>query len=109
MVEAGGGTATVEVAQVGTPLDADEDGLIEVSTLEQLNAIRYDLDGDGEVEDDTNEAAYSTAFGTRLPVGIIRGYELVNDLNFNDVSSYASATINMDWTTGSGWSSYRVL
>ena len=27
--------------------DADGDGLIEVSNLEQLNAIRYDLDGDG--------------------------------------------------------------
>ena len=27
--------------------DADNYGLIEVSNLEQLNAIRYDLDGDG--------------------------------------------------------------
>ena len=49
VMEAGGGTATVEVRiKVGLPLDADTDGLIEVSTLEQLNAIRYDLDGNGD-------------------------------------------------------------
>ena len=81
VTETGGGTATVEVRiKVGLPLDADEDGLIEVSTLEQLNAIRYDLDGNGE--DITNEVAYSAAFGARIPVGIIRGYELMNNLDF---------------------------
>ena len=65
VVEAGGGTATVEVRiKVGDLLDVDGDGLIEVRSLEQLNVIRYDLDGDGEVEDITNEAAYSTAFET---------------------------------------------
>ena len=49
VMEAGGGTATVEVRiKVGSPLDADTNGLIEVSTLEQLNAIRYDLDGNGD-------------------------------------------------------------
>ena len=101
VMEAGGGTATVEVrVKVGTPLDADEDGLIEVSTLEQLNAIRYDLDGNGE--DITNEAAYSAAFGIGICTGCT-GYELMNDLDFNDANSYASDTINTNWTTGSGW------
>ena len=80
-----------------------EDAFIEVSTLEQLNAIRYDLDGNGIVSA-TNQAAYSAAFSDPLPVGIIRGYQLINNLDFNDTNSYASGTINMDWTTGSGWS-----
>ena len=28
--------------------DADDDGLIEISNFAQLNAIRYDLDGNGD-------------------------------------------------------------
>ena len=31
--------------------DRDDDGLIDVATLEQLYAIRYDLDGNGAVDD----------------------------------------------------------
>ena len=31
-----------------TDYDTDNDGLIEIETLAQLNAIRYDLDGDGD-------------------------------------------------------------
>ena len=44
-------TSTVGVAssQAGNwKYDADRNGLIEVSNLEQLDAIRYDLAGDGE-------------------------------------------------------------
>ena len=100
----------IDVDGDGTVGDADDllaqrppDALIEVSTLEQLNAIRYDLDGNGIVEDDTNQAAYSAAFGDPLPVGTIRGYQLINDLDFELASSYASGTINTTWTTGSGW------
>ena len=41
-------TVGVVLSQSGNDkYDADGDGLIEVSNLEQLNAIRYDLDGDG--------------------------------------------------------------
>ena len=99
VVEASGGTATVEVRiKVGSPLDTDADGLIEVSTLEQLNAIRYDLDGDGEVEDDTNEAAYSTAFGG-ICTEDCTGYELTNDLDFKN-SSTNTANFSI-WAEGS--------
>ena len=41
--------------------DGDNDGLIEVSTLAQLNAIRWDLDGDGSA----TEPAYTAAFPER--------------------------------------------
>ncbi len=38
--------------------DADDDGLIEISNLEQLNAIRWDLDGDGDSDHDGYAAAF---------------------------------------------------
>ena len=78
--------------------DADGDGLIEVRTLEQLNAIRYDLDGNGE--DTTNEAAYSAAFGARVLVGTITGYELMNNLNFNDSNNDGTANDPSKWAEG---------
>ena len=34
-----------------TDYDMDDDNLIDVTTLPQLNAIRYDLNGDGVVAD----------------------------------------------------------
>ena len=44
--------------------DADNDGLIEVSNLEQLNAIRYDLDGDGRPTGAPGIEEYADAFPT---------------------------------------------
>ena len=44
--------------------DADDDGLIEISTAAQLNAVRWDLDGDGDPASG-GATAYSTAFGGR--------------------------------------------
>ena len=88
--------------------DKDDDGLIEVSTLEKLNAIRYDLDGDGTVDDAPNENAYALAFrdaasGMGCPPSGCMGYELIKDLDFNNGYSYASGTVNTTWTTGNGW------
>ena len=65
--------------------------LIDIRTVEQLNAMRYDLDGNGLVADD-NQAAYNEAF-VEVPECIsvaqdgskttnCQGYELRNDLNF---------------------------
>lgn len=34
--------------QSAVDYDADDDGLIEIEWLEQLDAVRWDLDGDGE-------------------------------------------------------------
>ena len=100
VMEAGGETATVEVRiKVGSLLDADGDGLIEVSTLEQLNAIRYDLDGNGEGI--TNEAAYSAAFGTGICTEDCTGYELMNDLDFNDSNNDGTANDPSKWAEGS--------
>ena len=87
--------------------DTDGDRLIEVSTLEQLNAMRYDLDGNGKRDYESGEAAYDAAF----PVGETEsvcekrcgGYELVRSLDFDSTESYASGAVNDAWLTGSGW------
>ena len=59
--------------------DSDGDGLIQITTLGQLNAVRYDLGGDGTVEDDedtadVDEAAlYAAAFPvTRAAACVLR-------------------------------------
>ena len=101
---AGGGYASVtrtlsvtvqDDEQTGTDYDTDEDRLIEISSLAQLNAIRYDLNGDGAVAagDATNygNAFTNAATGMGCPDGsdagdvpdACLGYELTQDLNFD--------------------------
>lgn len=86
--------------------DSDDDGLIEISSLEQLNVIRWDLNGDGWAEADAD--SYDLAFpnaATQMgcPGNRCNGYELTRDLDFKDSSSYASGAINDDWANGDGW------
>ena len=91
------------VAQVisGDDYDADDDGLIEIRNIDQLDAIRYDLDGDGASEDDAYAAAFpNAATGMRCPGGGCDGYELVADLD------YATAGISVEgWEPIGYWSS----
>ena len=82
--------------------DTDGDGLIEVSNLEQLDAIRHDLDGDGSPDDGADSESYAAAF-PGYPAGGRSGYELGRSLDFNDPGSYASGAINPEWTAGRGW------
>ena len=103
VMEAGGGTATVEVRiKVEPPLDVGGDGLIEVSTLEQLNAIRYDLDGDG-TPTVAGMAEYTTAFGTVTCMGGCTGYELMSNLDFA-TSRWGEGASGGD-AVGGGWES----
>ena len=77
---------------VPDPYDPDGDYLIDVDSVEQLNVIRYDLDGNGVMDDGSislgiynNAVAYTRAFGrTSLPLGFYLGYELTADLDFTD-------------------------
>ena len=68
--------------------DADNDGLIEITNLAQLDAIRYDLHGDGEsIVPAYARAAYARAFpdaldGMGCPSNGCKGYELIADLDF---------------------------
>ena len=99
-----GGSASKNTVTAGTRgrYDTDGNGLIEVSNLEQLDAIRHDLDGDGRPDEGADSEVYAAAF-PGYPAGGRRGYELVRSLDFNDPGSYASRAINPDWTTGRGW------
>lgn len=87
--------------------DTDDDGLIEIAYLEHLNAVRYDLDGDGYPSD---EMAYLSSFdggapGMGCPENECLGYELVSSLDFYDPESYSDGTVSHEWidSVHSGW------
>ena len=79
-------------------IDQDDDGLIELCNLEGLNAIRYQLDGTGY-----RQSTLQTKITAGCPATGCKGYELANNLDFNDFDSYSSTTNKVIWTTGSGW------
>ncbi len=116
----------LDPASQRTDYDADDDGLIEISTLQQLNALRWDVDGDGAPSsgNESNYHAFRAFFNPRLNPGgaglcpttaadadddDCAGYELLNDLDFdtdgdgdvdgNDPNTYAN------WTPVPGWAS----
>ena len=78
-------------------IDADDDGLIEICYLEELNAIRYQLDGSGYKTNTT--AAKITNGCAEGGAAVCIGYELMRDLNFADDDSYVNAATNKAaWT-----------
>ena len=106
--------------------DDDNDGLIDIRNLAQLDAVRYDLNGNGEV-DDPDTAANVTAYGAAFPYRAAEmgcptvdpdndpntdnsvtctGYELRVDLTFdeNDDNSITQAGDPTYWNSGAGWS-----
>ena len=105
----GSGTRTpVAPQQASGDYDADDDGLIEVSNLAQLDAIRHDLDGDGSPAR-ANPGAYSAAFpgaiaGMGCPElsGCI-GYELVADLDFDTNGNGRTDSGDTYWNDRAGW------
>ena len=105
--------------------DTDNDGLIDVDSLAKLNALRWDLNGDGSAAAGS-EASYATAFpfsaagmGCKLTdhdssaltadQPVCTGYELTADLDFNtDTSTDTGGGIVIDdkddyWNAGAGW------
>ena len=88
--------------------DTDNDGLIEVDSLVKLNAIRYDLNGDGGVTP-ADKASYDTAFpNAQGSMGCLNaacaGYELTDDLNFDQNNDNAiTSTDAAWWNSGAGW------
>ena len=106
------GSYTVRVARItlagNTSYDTDRDGLIEVSSLMQLNAVRWDLDGDGLPDSSSGMAGFAAAFpgalhGMGCPDSECSGYELISDLDF-DTNGNGRADAGDDyWNDGEGW------
>ena len=82
--------------------DSDGDGLIEIRSLDQLTAMRWDLNGDGS----STDARYAIVFpltpgGSVCPSGATcSGYELMVDLDFDENSN---GMRDDTYNRGSGW------
>ncbi len=91
--------AVASPAMAQTDYDSDNNGYIDIKTLAQLNAIRWDLDGDGTASDG-NQSRYADAFpdatsGMGCPGTGCIGYELATDLDFDTNTDYHNG--------GNGW------
>ena len=101
-------TVTVKDAVTGTDYDSDDDGLIDVDSLAKLDAIRYDLDGDGAADDAADSAAYAGGFpspvaGMGCPTSGCAGYELTADLDFDTNGNNTADSGDAYWNGGKGW------
>ena len=101
-------TFRVTVLPAGTgDFDRDDDGLIDVRTLAQLDAMRHDTDGDGAATG-SGEAAYAAAFPDRIagmgcPQAGCTGYELLADLDFDTSGNGVVDPGDAWWRNGAGW------
>ena len=114
----GGGLALAQ--SVTTDYDSDNDGLIEVNNPAKLNAIRWDMDGDGKVSVDT-QARYDAAFpdaatgmgcraadhdsdSTTPDQPVCTGYELAANLTFDENGDNTIDSKDASyWNAGAGW------
>ena len=95
-------------AQTTVDYDLDNDGYIDVSTHAQLNAIRHDLDGNG----DATHADYVAAFPNRVttttgrmgcPSGTCTGYELLDNIDLDTDGDGSADSGDAYWNSGNGW------
>ena len=82
-------------------VDADGDGLIDIGTLEDLDAMRNALDGRHLRFQNAEGMFVESARG--CPMIGCRGYELLRDLDFDNPAHYQAGSVNSAWTTGEGW------
>ena len=111
---------TVEVTVVGETFDYDDNGngLLDIRNTTQLDAMRYDLNGDGKVDSAANAAAWAAAFPSPAqgmgcprtspadvqPVYACTGYELRQNLTFDENSDGRITSADDDfWHSGKGW------
>ncbi|WP_230552812.1 hypothetical protein [Teredinibacter turnerae] len=86
--------------------DADSDGLIDINSWAELNAVRYSQDGLGQRLGDSEDLDTSGC-----PVDILNGvaahlcagYELVNDLDFDTNEDGILDGADSYWNEGAGW------
>ncbi|MFD1216796.1 GlyGly-CTERM sorting domain-containing protein [Microbulbifer celer] len=86
--------------------DSDSDGLIEVSTLAELNAIRNSLSGGGlrlEAEGELNSSGCPYIVYDGVLQQRCRGYELTADLDFDTNGDGILDSNDTYWNDGEGW------
>jgi hypothetical protein len=86
--------------------DADSNGLIEVSTLEQLNAVRYNLSGAGRTLSEGGDIDSSGCPAVILQGTLQRhcaGYELTTTLDFDTNADGVMDASDPYWNDGEGW------
>ncbi|MXX99019.1 MAG: cadherin-like beta sandwich domain-containing protein, partial [Gammaproteobacteria bacterium] len=92
-------------AAVRSDIDTDDDGLIEINTLEELNEMRYQLDGTayrcpGRQFGEVLGCDSQDGIGKGCPPSGCRGYELARDLDFLNPDHYRDAAAHQAmWTT----------
>ena len=82
-------------------VDTDRDGLIEILTLDDLDAMRNALDGSHLRHQNNDDVVIENAKG--CPITGCKGYELLRDLDFDNPAHYRTGRVNSAWTTGAGW------
>ena len=88
--------------------DRDEDGLIEIATAAQLNAIRWDVDGNGAVAE-ANQVTYAAAFPDPAPgMGCVPVSGTPTCAGYEIGAGPSGAAVNIDlnvalYNTGTGW------
>ena len=105
--EVGEGARSPSASATRLPIDSDNDGLIDINTLEELNNIRYNLEGTSY-----KVSADGSGNSEGCPATGCFGYELMGNLDFEEAASYAAGGINSDWrpdnadpdmATNAGW------
>ena len=98
---------SVTVTAGSRDYDTDNDGLINVDSLAQLDALRYDLNGDGLVDGATWMPYYTAypmgALGMGCPSEGCKGYELTKDLDFDTDDDGDVDSDDDYWNGGDGW------
>ena len=98
---------SVTVSAGTTDYDADNDGFIDVANLAQLDALRYDLNGDGLVDGAIWMPYYRAfpmgALGMGCPSEGCTGYELTANLDFDTDDDGDVDSDDDYWNGGDGW------
>ncbi len=84
-------------------VDLDDDGLIEIDTLEDLDAMRYALNGAGLRYAHMSAADSRGCNGDASGATVCNGYELMNDLDFDTNGDGVMDANDVYWNGGEGW------